>query len=108
MVPYFRLTNNCSKLDQRYRFDTKPNFPPEDEENAKYRHGRKKPLFPRYEDIFLCVSGSTYTFPYTGRSPFEQRRNANFPVRENAIGRKERKYTWCLKEFTTNFCQYIH
>lgn len=108
MVPYFRLTNNYSKLDQRYRFDTKPNFAPEDEEKCEIPGWKKQNNFPRYEDIFSCVSGSTYTFPYTDRSLFERRRNANFPVRENAIGRKERKYTWCLKEFTTNFSQYIH
>lgn len=42
MVPYFRLTNNCSKLDRRYRFDTKPNFPPEDEEKCEIPGWKKK------------------------------------------------------------------
>lgn len=43
MVPYFRsINNNCSKLDQRYRFDTKPNFPPEDEEKCEIPAWKKK------------------------------------------------------------------
>lgn len=55
MVPYFRLTNNCSELDQRYRVDTKPNFPPEDEEKCEIPGWKKKNNSFHDMKILMCA-----------------------------------------------------
>lgn len=62
MVPYFRsINNNCSKLDQRYRFDTKPNFPPEDEEKCEIPAWKKKTTLSTIWRYILNVCPETRT-----------------------------------------------